>query len=255
MNFGLCTISNGEAQAATVLDAAAATGYDGVEIWGTEPHVGDKTRVECEGIANAAREASLEVAAYGSYVRPGADDFEAALGTELAAAEALGADLVRVWAGEQEYGEHEDDHWDDTVADLTTLVDEASGRGLGVTVEKHGGTLTNCAEGARRLVEAVDRENLGLNYQPMFSLAADEIAEEAEELAPLSNNVHVQAVPVRNGEERCLLEEAFFDVDELLSTFAANGFEGYVNVEFVTEEYAYERAIERDLAYLRSCVE
>ena len=255
MNFGLCTISNGEAQIETVIDAAAAAGYDGVEVWGKEPHVGDKTREECESVADAARDAALDVAVYGSYLRAGADDFEAAMETELSAAEHLGAGLVRVWAGEQEYGDHEADHWDDTVADLATLADEASDRGLGVTVEKHGGTLTNRTEGARRLVEAVDRANLGLNYQPMFSFTAAEIAAEIEELAPLSNNVHVQAVPERNGEERCLLEDAFFDVERLVSTFAARGFDGYVNVEFVTDEYAYERAIERDLSYLQSCVE
>lgn len=138
------------------------------------------------------------------------------------------------------------------MSDFSVLADEARARDLGVTVEKHAGTLTNRAAGAERFVDAVGRSNFGLNYQPMFSLAAAEIEAEARALAPLSNNMHIQAVPERGGDDRCLLEDAFFDVEGLLAIFDAAGFDGYANVEFVTDDYGYERAIERDLAYLQS---
>lgn len=253
MKFGLCTISNGEASVSDVLDAAATAGYDGVEVWGKEPHVGDKTAAECEAIAAAARERSLEIPVSGSYLRPGTDEFDSELATELDVAEHLGADLIRAWAGKRDYGEHTEAHWQETVADLGTLADEADDRGLSVTVEKHAGTLTSRAKGAERLVDAVDRENLGVNFQPTFSLPGEEIASEAETLAPISNNVHVQAVPERNADDRCPLEDAYFDVDRLLSILSEHGFDGYVNVEFVANGCDYERAIERDLAYLRSC--
>lgn len=252
MNVGLCTISNGEASVETVLTAAAEAGYDGVEIWGKAPHVGERTTAESERIVETAREHALEIPVYGSYLRAGADDFRDGLATELRAAESLGADLIRVWAGTQEYGDHAEAHWEAVVEDLASLADRAADRGIGVTVEHHAGTLTSSATGARRLVEAVDRGTLGLNYQPSFSLPPEKIIANARDLGSLSNNAHVQAVPEQNGEDRCLLEDAYFDVEAVLEALSAEGFDGYVNVEFVTDEYDYGVATERDLAYVRS---
>lgn len=236
------------------LDAAADADYDGVEIWGRD-HVGDGEPSTCEEIAAAARERDLELPVYGSYLRPGGEAFADEYEHELLIAEHLGADLIRIWAGEQEYQECSSDHWHAVVEDLVTLSDAAADRGLGVTVEKHEGTVTNRHEGARSLLEAVDRENCGLNYQPLFLLPNNDILTEARDLAPLSNHAHVQAVPERGGDERCLLENAFYDVEELVSIFDAADFDGSVNVEFVTDCHPYEEAVERDLEFLRSCLE
>lgn len=254
MQFGLCTISNGERPVTIAMDAAASAGYDGVEIWGKD-HVGDGSPSTCEELVAEAWNRSLEIPVYGSYLRPGGDAFADEYERELSITERLDADLIRVWAGHQEYQNCASDHWQAVVDDLVTLSDAAAERGLGVTIERHGGTVTNRREGARRLVEAVDRDNCGLNYQPPFSLPADDILAEARDLAPVSNHVHVQAVPECGSDERCLLEDAFFDVGELLSIFSAADFDGYVNVEFVTERVDYEEAVERDLAVLRSCLE
>lgn len=237
------------------MDAAAAAGYDGIELWGKEPHTGDKSPETCEEIVARARDRSLAIPVYGSYLRPGSDSFEASFRDELAVAEQLDAELIRVWAGEREYEERTEEHWQAVVGDLTTLADAAAERGLGITVEKHGNSLTNHSEGARRLIEAVERDNCGLNYQPMFSIPADDILAEARDLAPLSNNMHVQATPERNSFDRCPLEDAFFDVETLLSTFKDADFDGYVNVEFVTEQYDYEEAVARDLTFLQSCID
>lgn len=255
MNVGLCTISNGEASVEIVLAAAAEAGYNGVEIWGKAPHVGDRTTAECERIAETAREHGLEIPVYGSYLRAGADGFQDDLATELRAATSLGTDLIRVWAGTQEYGDHAETHWEAVVEDLASLADRAAGRGIGVTVEHHAGTLTSSATGARRLVEAVDRGTLGLNYQPSFALPPKEIVANARDLGSLSNNAHVQAIPGRDGEDRCLLEDAYFDVEAVLEALSEQGFDGYVNVEFVTDECEFGVAVERDLAYLRSLTE
>ena len=254
MRFGLCTISRGDQPVTAALDAAAEAGYDGVEIWGRD-HVGDGEPSTCEEITAAARERGLEIPVYGSYLRPGGDAFADEYERELSIAEHLDADLIRVWAGEQEYQDCSSDHWNAVVDDLVALSDAAADRGLGVTVEKHEGTVTNRHEGAGWLIETVDRDNCGLNYQPLFSLPNDDILTEARELAPLSNHAHVQAVPERGGDERCLLENAFYDVAELVSIFEASDFDGSVNVEFVTDHHPYEEAVERDLEFLRSCLE
>lgn len=251
MHIGLCTISNGEAPLDTVLEQAADVGYDGVEVWGKD-HVGDKSAETCRSIRRRAADLGLDVPVYSSYLRPGTPSFGDDLDEELAVAEHLDADLLRVWAGNQEYEDHDPDHWDRAVEDLAQVTRAAADRGLDVTVEKHAGTLTNCEEGARRLIEAVDSPHCGLNYQAMFSFPADELRAEAAALAPISNNIHVQAMPERNGEQRCPLADAYFDVEAVLRPFLESDFDGYANVEFVPDDRPYREAIREDLQYLRS---
>ncbi|ELY98351.1 sugar phosphate isomerase/epimerase family protein [Natrialba aegyptia] len=250
MQIGLCTISNQDASVDAVIRQAGETGYDGVEVWGKD-HVDNGDPETCRSIRETAREADIEIPVYSSYLRVGSPDFGETVERELEIARRLDADLIRVWAGSQEYGNHDEAHWEQAVADLERTSRLAADRGIDVTVEKHANTLTNDGEGARRLLEAVDRENCWLNWQPTFSMEPDELVETARNLAPLSNNVHVQAVPKRGSRDRCPLEDAFFDLEELLGIFEDASFSGFVNVEFVADDRPYRRAIETDLEYLR----
>ncbi len=252
MKTGLCTITNKDQSVESVMSMAADCGYDGVEIWGREPHIENGDDDTCERISNHAKTVGLEIPVYGSYLRAGTDEFDDQLADELRIADALGAPLIRVWAGTQEYQDRTADHWEQVVADLRTLSREAAGRGVEVSVEKHQGTLTNLREGARRLIEAVDSDNCGLNYQPLFFYTAEELKAEARELAPYSNNVHVQAVSKPTGHERCLLENAYFDCDAILEPFHETSVAGYVEVEFVDQRQPYPEAARRDLEHLRS---
>lgn len=208
MHFGLCTISNKDLPVDEVLRVAADAGYDGVEIWGKEPHVGDGSRQVTASVAATASDLSLDIAAYGSYLVAGSDSFRDEYERELAVAERLGADLLRVWPGESEYGDCTESEWEAAVADLSLLADRAAAD-LAVTVEKHEGRLSDATEGARRLIEAVDHPNCGLNWQPLFHMDETALLAEAERLAPLSNNVHVQArrageLPARSARGRLL---------------------------------------------------
>lgn len=255
MNLGLCTISNKEASVESVIERAAAAGYRGVEIWGKEPHVGDGSVERCESIQSHAAARDVPVAVYGSYLRIGTDEFDERLTHELDIAEHLDAESIRVWAGTTDYEDRKPEEWEAAVADLRELTSAAADRGIAVTVEKHSGSLTNSTTGARRLIEAVDDEKCGLNWQPSFSQSAADVLADARSLAPLSNNVHVQAVPRPGTADRCLLAEAHFDVPAILSVFEEDGFDGWINVEFVTSTIDYETAITRDAEYLRSILE
>ena len=253
LHVGLCTISSKDRDVEEVVELAGEAGYDGVEIGGRD-HVGDGTADDCRRIVDAADANGLEIPVYGSYLRTGTDEFDDDLERELAIAERLDADLIRVWAGRQEYEEHDSDYWKRVVGDLERVTDRAAEYDVGVTVEKHASTLTNTREGARRLIEAVDDDRCGLNYQPGFSVPKDEIEREANELAALSNNLHVQAVRECGGSHRCPLSEAFYDLETVLEPFVDAGFDGYANVEFVTDERAYPEAIEADRRYVESVV-
>lgn len=253
MKVGLCTIARKDDPVEDVLSVAAAAGYDGVEIWGRD-HVGDRSSGRLASIREAAADRDLDIPVYGSYLRPGTSDYEERVESELDAASELGASLIRVWAGDQEYEEFTHAHWNGVVEDLRDLSDRAAERDLEVTVERHAGTLTNACDGARLLIEAVDRENVRLNWQPRFDLPAEEILASARELAPLSNNVHLQGAPEPGDPwpEQAPLDEAYFDVPAVLEAFEDAGFDGYVEVEFVTDESEFETAARRDREYLAS---
>ena len=259
MQTGLCTITNTDWPVHDVLVLAAETGFDGVEVWGKD-HVGntdgaDTADVEtCRRIADDACELGLDIPVYGSYLRAGTDGFRESLERELDATASLGADLVRVWAGTQEYGGHDPDHWESVVSDLALAGERAAERGRAVTVEKHEGSLTNEREGAKRLIEAVDSPAVGLNWQPLFFLDRDELLAEAEALAPLTNNVHLQATRVRDGSRRCPLSEAYFDVASILDVFDDAGLDGYAELEFVDPETDYRRAVRDDYGFLSRTV-
>lgn len=253
MNVGLCTVSGRERPIEDVLELAGRGGYDGVEVWGRD-HVGDGSEGTCRRIAETADERGLEIASYGSYLRCGSEAFDDELEHELEVADRLGTGLVRVWAGNQEYGEHDDDHWNRVVADLERLTERAAEYDLAVTVEKHSNTLTHTLGGARELVETIDDERCGLNYQPGFSIPPAELEREAEALAPLSNQLHLQATRERTGSERAPLSAGYYDLEAILEPFLDRGFDGYANVEFVAEGRPYREAIEADLAYVRSIV-
>ncbi|WP_238709559.1 sugar phosphate isomerase/epimerase family protein [Natronorubrum halophilum] len=253
IHVGLCTISAKGRSVEDVLEVAGDVGYDGVEIWGQD-HIGNGSELICERIAQAASKQRLEIASYGSYLRCGSDEFDDELEHELTVTERLGTDTIRVWAGSQEYGDHDADHWDRAVADLERLTERADDYDIRITVEKHDNTLTHTLEGARRLIEAIDDERCRLNYQPGFSIPADELEREARALAPLSNQLHLQTTRERTERARAPLAEAYYDLEAILEPFFGGGFDGYANVEFVTDERPYQEAIEADLETVRSIV-
>lgn len=266
MNVGLCTISNKDREVDDIVALAGEVGYDGVEIWGKD-HVGDGSRETCDAIRDAAEDAGVEIPVYGSYLRAAGDvdldPDDAPAGTlddaeieeELEIADRLGTDLIRIWAGGHDYEDVGDAYWDAVVEDVDRIGATAEDYGIDVTVEKHTNTVTNSLEGARRLIEAVDRDAVGLNYQPHTRLGPEEIDAEAAELAPLSNHMHVLAVHERGTSDRYPYSRGDYDFEALLERFAAADYDGYVNVEFVSEELGYEEAVRADHDFVRSALE
>lgn len=251
MKLGVCTISAKSHDLSSIVAVCRDLHVDGLEVWGKD-HVGDGSRERCREIRRLAASHDLELPVYGSYLRPGADGFDEHVDHELAIASHLDVDVIRVWAGEQEFQVCDEDHWDAVVDDLRSLATAAASAGLEVTIERHEGTVTNKREGARSLIEAIDDTSVGLNYQPLFEDGPDEILEDVAALADLTNNVHLQAVRRPNERERCPLEAAYFDVAAVVDTLQSAGYGGYFEIEFVDQSVPYREALAADVAYLRA---
>lgn len=249
MNLGVCTISNTSRDVVDLIEHLGETEATGIEVWGRD-HIGDDG-ARTGDIAAAAAVHDLEIPVYGSYLRAGSDTFERDVDRELRIASELDADLIRVWAGDANYDDVASSDWDRIVSDLRTLAEEAERWDVEVTVERHDGTVTDRRAGATRLMDETPSA-VGLNWQPLFRHDAETVREDIEALAPLSNNVHLQAVAEPGEHERCPLAFAYFDVPHVLETLDSNGFDGYVEIEFVSDRVPYEAALAADMAVIEA---
>lgn len=97
MKTGLVSISFRKLSPIEIIDLVKKSGLESIE-WGGDVHVQPGELALAEEIGCRTREAGLEVACYGSYCRlTSPDEFSAIIAT----AKALGAPLIRVWAGRQ----------------------------------------------------------------------------------------------------------------------------------------------------------
>ncbi len=228
MKIGLCSIARKTDPLTEVCAEAAAVGFEGIELWGRPPHLPEPT----EAAGAAAREvvlaAGLSPAVCGSYLRPGTDGFAGELDGVLAAARGYGAPLLRVWAGGVADHQADESVWRRVVADFEVLL-AACGE-LGVTVERHGGTLTESEAGAARLLDLLPDPRLTLNYQ--IRRGADQAGTLAElvRFGPRLGNVHAHNV---RGDGPWSLAGGDLDYGLLLACLSDLGYKGYVELEFL----------------------
>ncbi|MCD6361511.1 MAG: sugar phosphate isomerase/epimerase [Armatimonadetes bacterium] len=242
------------------LDLAAEVGFQGVEIWGREPHISeeyDKNRVAAA--ARMVRERGLTVSVFGSYLRLGAtnDDDRVALKDVLQIAAGLGAPVVRVWASDVGSEEADEMVWARTIDECGEAAMRAAKMGLSLAVEMHGNTLCDTGASTRRLLEAVACDNFGANYQASSKKRAETPQERLELVLPWVLHMHAQNfAPLEKGSdrmERVALSEGAIEYKPLFDLLRANDYQGFVSVEFAPSNVADKReAVARDYRYLRS---
>jgi len=261
MKVGLCTIAFRERLLTDALDIARDVGADGVELWGREPHISplELDRPRAEAVARMVAARGLEVVALGSYhrlsVSPRAEG-NVPLTVTLQTARALGAPLVRMWAGDRGSQGATAEDWQQVIAASRLASLQAETLGLTVVVEMHEGTLTDTGATARRLVEEVACDNFGLVYQPAFGYEAEDPLQRIEPVAPFVRHVHAQnAQPAEDAAAAprpTLISRGSADYGTIARRLAAAGYGGYFQVEFVVGELAEKaHAATADVAYLR----
>ncbi len=170
MQVCLCTISYREKLLDVALAAAARVGFTAVELWGREPHISeeyDESRLR--GIRAQAAELGLSLPVFGSYLYFGKTvhrEDTIALVDTLHNAHGLRTPIVRVWASDVASARATDEIWDRTITEAREACDRAAKMNVIFAAEMHDDTLADTGATARRLVEAVERDNFRLNYQP-----------------------------------------------------------------------------------------
>ena len=184
---GLCSVTFRQLEPARVVALTAAAGLEAIE-WGGDVHVPAGDVARAAEVARQTADAGLAVASYGSY-------FRATEGEEIApvldAAEALGADRIRVWAGRVGSADASDAQRRATAERLRAAASDAAARGIALALEFHGGTLTDSAASTRRLLAAVDHPALTTYWQPRVDAQDDDALADYAALSDRVSAAHV----------------------------------------------------------------
>lgn len=185
---GLVSVSFRQLAPPEIVERAAANGLHAIE-WGGDVHVPPDDPANAARVRSITEAAGLAVAAYGSYYRVGEDgqDFPAV----LESAAALGAPLIRVWAGLKPSAEADDRGFARVTEDLHRVGTLAGCSGIGLTIEFHPNTLADGGASTLRLLKEVNLSNVGVNWQPDPSHSAEERSRSLRTVLPHLTNLHV----------------------------------------------------------------
>ena len=195
--------------------------------WGGDVHVphGDmKCAIETR---LKTVDAGLSIASYGSYYRVGHNEpvpYEKVLETAVA----LGAPLVRVWAGKHNAEDADAVYWEQVVKDSQYIAELTAAAGLKVAYEYHTNTLTNSLDSTLKLLNAVGNEALTSYWQSPASCSVEENLHALDLLQPWLSNIHVNT-----GRQPLKYNDAW---PRYLHKAAQTGRDHYALIEFVMDE-------------------
>lgn len=198
INTGLVSVTFRELDPEAIIDLVAQAELDAIE-WGGDVHVphGDVRRARTVRAMTA--DAGLRTPSYGSYYRAGHTG-DVAFSAIVDTAIALGASVIRIWAGRQGSAEADEAYRQRVVADSRRVADLAGEAGLSVAYEFHNNTLTDTYDSACSLLQRVDCANVKVYWQPPVGLSIEENLAGLERILRWLANVHVQSTHVVAGE-------------------------------------------------------
>jgi 3-dehydroshikimate dehydratase len=187
---GLTSVTFRKLPAEEIVRLVGQTGLQGIE-WGGDVHVphGDVRRAR--QVRRLTLDAGLEVTSYGSYYRVGCGDpaltFEPVLETALA----LGAKVIRVWAGDRGSTEADPRWWDAVLADAHRVAALCSQASVTAAFEYHEETLTDTTRSACNLMELIGQESMRCYWQPPVGLDHSACIASLQAISPWLSQVHV----------------------------------------------------------------
>lgn len=177
--------------AAVVLSHAAQNGLKVIE-WSENAHLQPGDAPGARELRLQTETAGLRVAAYGSYYRLGEQaDPGARFRQSLVSAQALGAPLIRVWAGTLPSAQADSAARCRLAAEAGLIGRQAAACGIRVAFEWHKNTLTDTNASALRLLQDADCDNLYCLWQPTVALTLQERCEGVRLLGDRLLNFHV----------------------------------------------------------------
>jgi sugar phosphate isomerase/epimerase len=186
--LGLTSISFRKLGAERIISLVKQAGLDGIE-WGGDIHVPPGDSALAARIKERTQKEGLAVFSYGSYYHllKDSENFSPVLET----AAALGAPMIRIWAGGLPSAQADTGYYEKAAAELHDVCARAAEHGIRIGLEYHRGTLTDTCDSAQKLLSLAACENLSTYWQPNPDLPLAEHSREIELLLPRVSSIHV----------------------------------------------------------------
>lgn len=200
---GLVSVSFRPLSPKEVIDAAVNAGLACIE-WGSDVHAPFNDISRLQEIAKLQKEAGVFCCSYGTYFRIGVNAPEE-LPAYIDAAKILGTDILRLWCGPKGSAEYTPEEKDVFYAQCREVARIAEDAGVILCMECHNNTMTDCADAALALMQAVDSPAFRMFYQPNQFKTVEENIAYARLLAPYTYHIHVfnwegsNMYPLRDG--------------------------------------------------------
>lgn len=166
--------------------------------------------------------------------------------TWLRRAAALGAPVLRVFAGAPQPGQTEDEAVRACIECLEACADTAAETGVMLALENHGGIVAT-SEGMLRILKAVRSPWCGANLDTGNFRTADPYRD-IEVCAPYAVTTHLKTEIAPAGGGRVPA-----DIPRIVRILARCGYRGFLTLEYEGEE-PVEKAAPRTLAEIRAAV-
>ncbi|MBT5901949.1 MAG: sugar phosphate isomerase/epimerase [Opitutaceae bacterium] len=186
---GLVSISFRNLTVSEIIELCRINELPAIE-WGGDVHVPHGDIEIATQVGSATQAAGLTVAAYGSYYRCDAEADQLDFNAVLDSARALGAPVIRVWAGTTGSAVASAAKREAITADLRRIGELAAEQNIEIGIEYHANTLTDDPDSALALIESIDHPNVKLYWQSSNGKSADYSLAVLQKLLPYVSHLH-----------------------------------------------------------------
>ncbi len=192
-NYGLCSVSFRNKKPEEIIEIALKSKMKYIE-WGTDIHVPPENIKNAEVIGRLSSDNGILCPSIGSYYKcDGNQDFSRV--SDIA--NAIGADVIRIWAGNRDAEFYSFCEYKELIAIIRNCAKIAINKNQTIAFEYHFKTYCNSAENVLKLINDVDFPNVRSYWQPMYWNSTSDDANEANNIDSLLKlrdfivNVHV----------------------------------------------------------------
>lgn len=200
MNIGMTSLTLRNENAENVIKYAKEAGLSGIE-WGVaENHMPLLDKEQAEKIKKMSEESGIKIFSLGSYCKmTSKEDCDKTLLTAVM----LGAPVIRLWAGEKSPENADESYISMIVENTLYMAKKAEEYSIKLGFEYHNGTLTQESASAVDFMKRVNRENVGLYWQPVGALSAEENKAAFSDVLPYAiGNLHIHNHSVETGYKK-----------------------------------------------------
>ena len=238
---GLVSITFRKKTPREIVELMKRAGLSYVE-WGGDVHVKPGAGSAAE-VRRMTEGEGLRTSAYGSYYRLEENEFE----PWLDEAEALGAPVIRVWAGRKGSADVDEAEREALIRTLNDCVRQAAERNITVSLEYHPNTLTDSRDSVRRLMK---ESTVSFHWQPRWDWPEAERLAALNEVLPRLTCVHTFTW---RHTEQGIVRLPLSDGAEMWNRVLPASANAPMLMEFVENDS--DEALLRDAAWLRAALE